>query len=83
MVELAKKLKNNFKSFEFTFAFATFVPKAHTPFQFCERENTKELAQRLNELNALRQEKEKEICAFAKEQIINTNQHREKKILIA
>ena len=43
MINLAKKLKKEFKDFEFTFAFSTFVPKAHTPFQFCERENTKSL----------------------------------------
>lgn len=43
MVNLAKKLKKQFKTFEFTFSFATFVPKAHTPFQYCERENTKSL----------------------------------------
>ena len=43
MIALAKRLKTNFKNFEFTFAFATFVPKAHTPFQFCKREDTKSL----------------------------------------
>lgn len=48
-----------------------------------DEKNTHALAKRLNELNALRQEKEKEIFNFAKEQIISTNQHREKKILIA
>lgn len=42
-VHLAKRLKNTYKTFEFTFAFATFVPKAHTPFQFCKREDTKTL----------------------------------------
>lgn len=43
MVSLAKKLKTQFKTFEFTFSFATFVPKAHTPFQYCQREETKTL----------------------------------------
>lgn len=43
LVNLAKKLKTEFKTFEFTFSFATFVPKSHTPFQFCERESTKSL----------------------------------------
>lgn len=42
-VKLAKKLKSEFKAFEFTFSFATFVPKSHTPFQFCARENIKTL----------------------------------------
>jgi len=43
MINLAKRLKKEFKTFELTFAFATFVPKAHTPFQFCEREDIKTL----------------------------------------
>ncbi len=43
LVNLAKKLKQNFKDFDFTFSFSTFVPKANTPFQFCERESTKSL----------------------------------------
>ena len=42
-VKLAKKLKTEFKTFEFTFSFATFVPKSHTPFQFCQRESIKTL----------------------------------------
>lgn len=43
MISLAKRLKREFKTFELTFAFATFVPKAHTPFQFCKREDIKTL----------------------------------------
>lgn len=43
IVELAKRLKKDFKSFDFTFSFATFVPKAHTPFEFCQREDIKSL----------------------------------------
>lgn len=43
MVELAKTLKEQNKGFDFTFSFATFVPKSHTPFQFCQREDTKSL----------------------------------------
>ncbi len=43
MVDLAKKLKKEHKGFDFTFSFATFVPKAHTPFEFCKREATKSL----------------------------------------
>lgn len=43
IVNLAKKLKTTFKTFDFTFSFASFVPKAHTPFQFCERESIKSL----------------------------------------
>lgn len=43
MISLAKRLKSAFKTFDFTFSFATFVPKSHTPFQFCERESTKSL----------------------------------------
>lgn len=43
LIALAAKLKKTFKDFDFTFSFATFVPKANTPFQFCERESTKSL----------------------------------------
>lgn len=43
LIDLARKLKKEFKDFDFTFSFATFVPKANTPFQFCERESTKSL----------------------------------------
>ena len=43
MISLAKRLKKSFKNFDLTFAFATFVPKAHTPFQFCRREDIKSL----------------------------------------
>lgn len=46
MIALAKKLKTSFKDFDFTFSFATFVPKSHTPFQFCERESVKSLEQK-------------------------------------
>lgn len=42
-----------------------------------------EKAKKLNELNSLRQNTEKEIFAFAREQIISTNQHRDSKFLIA
>ena len=43
MISLAKRLKESFKNFDLTFSFATFVPKAQTPFQFCERESIKSL----------------------------------------
>lgn len=48
-----------------------------------DEKNIVEKAKRLNELNILRQNTEKEIFAFAREQIISTNQHRDKKLLIA
>ncbi len=43
LIDLMKRLKNHYKQFDFTISFATFVPKAHTPFQYCARENTKSL----------------------------------------
>ena len=43
LVSLAKKIKNLDKTFDVTFSFSTFVPKAHTPFQFCQRDQTKSL----------------------------------------
>jgi len=43
MINLASKLKKEFKGFELTFSFASFVPKANTPFQYCAREESKSL----------------------------------------
>ena len=43
MISLASRLKKEFKGFDFTFSFSTFVPKANTPFQFCKREESKSL----------------------------------------
>ncbi len=43
MLELAKKLKTENKGFDLTFSFSSFVPKPHTPFQWCAREETKSL----------------------------------------
>ena len=40
---LAKKIKNENKGFSITFSFSTFVPKPHTPFQWCKREDSKSL----------------------------------------
>lgn len=42
-IELAKRLKTFKKGFEITFSFSTFVPKPHTPFQWCARENSADL----------------------------------------
>ena len=42
-ITLAKKIKAENKSFKITFSFSTFVPKPHTPFQWCKREDTKSL----------------------------------------
>ena len=40
-VELCKKIKKKYKSFNLIPSFSTFVPKAHTPLQFAQREDTK------------------------------------------
>ena len=42
-VELCKGIKQKYKGFILTPSFSTFVPKAHTPFQFAKREATKSL----------------------------------------
>ncbi len=42
-VDLCKEIKQKYKTFTLTPSFSTFVPKAHTPFQFAKRESTKEL----------------------------------------
>ena len=43
LVDLIKSLKQEFKGFDFSLSFATFVPKAQTPFQFALREDSKSL----------------------------------------
>lgn len=50
LVNLAKSLKKTYKDFDFTYSFASFVPKAHTPFQFAQREGTKSLEKKYNYL---------------------------------
>ncbi|MDD3436255.1 MAG: radical SAM protein [Candidatus Gastranaerophilales bacterium] len=50
MVNLVKKIKNRHKSFSLSFSFSTFVPKPHTPFQWCAREDTKSLEKKQNYL---------------------------------
>ena len=42
-VSLCKEIKQKYKGFLLTPSFSTFVPKAHTPFQFAKREDTKTL----------------------------------------
>lgn len=43
LISLAKRLKTTFTGFNISFGISTFVPKAHTPFQWCGRESTKSL----------------------------------------
>lgn len=43
LLELVAKIKKLHKGFDITLSFSTFVPKAQTPFQYCERESTKSL----------------------------------------
>ena len=43
LIDLISRLKKQYKGFDLTLSFATFVPKAQTPFQYCERESTKSL----------------------------------------
>lgn len=50
MVELVKKIKKLHKNFHLGFSFSTFVPKAHTPFQWCAHEETKSLEKKQNYL---------------------------------
>ena len=49
-LRLAKDLKTEFKGFNITFSFSTFVPKPHTPFQWCARESTKSLEDKIKYL---------------------------------
>lgn len=50
MVNLVKKIKNLHKGFHLGFSFSTFVPKPHTPFQWCGREDIKTLEKKQNYL---------------------------------
>lgn len=43
MISLAKRIKKEFKGFDISFGFSSFVPKPNTPFQWFGRENTKTL----------------------------------------
>ena len=42
-IRLGKDLKSANKGFDITFSFSTFVPKPHTPFQWCGKESIKSL----------------------------------------
>ncbi|MDE6138737.1 MAG: B12-binding domain-containing radical SAM protein, partial [Candidatus Gastranaerophilales bacterium] len=50
IINLSKRLKANFKGFDISFGFSTFVPKANTPFQWFGRENEKKLEAKTNYL---------------------------------
>ena len=47
-IRLAKELKEENKGFGLTFSFSTFVPKPHTPFQYCTRETTEKIKEKEN-----------------------------------
>lgn len=47
-INLARKLKEKYKGFDISFGFSSFVPKPHTPFQWCGREDTKTLEAKSN-----------------------------------
>lgn len=49
-IRLAKDLKKEFKGFDITFSFSTFVPKPHTPLGWSKREDTKSLEKKINYL---------------------------------
>jgi len=50
MVSLVKKIRQLHKGFNLSFSFSTFVPKPHTPFQWCAREDIKSLEKKQNYL---------------------------------
>lgn len=49
-IRLGKELKSVNKGFDITFSFSSFVPKPHTPFQWCAKENVKSLELKQNYL---------------------------------
>ncbi len=50
LISLAKRLKTSFAGFDISFGVSTFVPKAHTPFQWCGHEDIKSLEKKTNYL---------------------------------
>ena len=50
LLRLAEELKKENKGFDISFGFSSFVPKANTPFQWCGREETKSLEDKVNYL---------------------------------
>lgn len=50
LINLTKKIKQNYKGFNVSFSFSTFVPKPHTPFQWCGRDEIKTLEAKQNYL---------------------------------
>lgn len=50
IIELSKRIKKRHKQFDISFGFSTFVPKAHTPFQWCGRTPDKILEKRIQYL---------------------------------
>lgn len=50
IINLAKNIKKNYKGFDISFGFSTFVPKANTPFQWFGREDRKSLEKKSNYL---------------------------------
>lgn len=50
LISLAKRLKSEFKGFDISFGVSTFVPKAHTPFQWYGRDSLKSLEKKTNYL---------------------------------
>lgn len=49
-VRLGKDLKKEFKGFDITFSFSTFVPKPHTPLQWVAKDDTKSLEKKIKYL---------------------------------
>lgn len=50
IIELSKRIKKKHKSFDISFGFSTFVPKAQTPFQWLGRESEKTLDKKIKYL---------------------------------
>lgn len=48
LINLTHRIKDQYKGFEISFGFSTFVPKANTPFQWFGRDNEKNLEAKAN-----------------------------------
>ena len=48
IVDFTARIKKRYKNFDISFGFSTFVPKAHTPFQWCGRESDTVLEKKIH-----------------------------------
>lgn len=50
LIDLGKQIKKEFSPLDITFGFSTFIPKPHTPFQWCGREDISSLEKKIKKV---------------------------------